>query len=65
LAVRCTSNLSKAHEMHDSLWLFLFGSCPGLSPSISLQLTVDVCPAEIAEKSLKPLFWEFKIVQGH
>jgi len=40
-----TSNLSKAHEMHDSLWQFLFAGCPGLSPCISLQFTVEVCAA--------------------
>jgi len=40
-----TSNLSKVHVTRATAYQFLFADCPGLSPSILLQFTVDVCAA--------------------
>jgi len=61
-----TSNMSKAHETRDSLsstysqivliYLFHF-RCNSL-----LKTTPQ---PQIAKKTLKPLFWTFKVVQGH
>jgi len=58
-----TSNLSKAHETRDSLWQFPFGGCPGLSPPISLQFTIEVCAA--AENCRKITKTPILRVQGH
>jgi len=43
-----------------------YAGCLGLSPAISSQFTVVMCAAaKNCEKFNKPLFWGFKVVQGH
>jgi len=42
---------ANAHEMHESLWQFLFTGNLGLSPSISSQFML--LQPKIAKKSLK------------
>jgi len=38
----------------------------GLSPTITLQFSVEMCAAvKNCEKLLKTSFWGFKVVQGH
>jgi len=40
--------------------------CLGLPPAIPVQFTTKcVLQREIAKNLLKPLFWGFKVVQGH
>jgi len=44
----------------------LYAGCSGLSPAISTQFTLKMCVADQnRKKSLKPLFWEFKVFQRH
>jgi len=41
--------------------------CLDLSPAISSQFTFEMCAAakNCKKNSTKPLFWGFKVVQGH
>jgi len=44
-----------------------FSKCLGLSPAISAQFTFKMCAANGNRKkfTINPLFWEFKVIQGH
>jgi len=43
-----------------------FARCLGLSPVISTQFTLEcVSQPKIGKNSLKPLFYGFRVVQGH
>jgi len=46
-----------------------YAGCPGLSWMVSVQFTLEKCIAAWDRKKIqihyKPLFWGFKVVQGH
>jgi len=67
VAVRFKQEIwADAHETRDSISLISYASCLGLSPVISAKLH-SKCASQprIAKNSLKPLYWGFKVVQGH
>jgi len=43
-----------------------YAGSPGPSLAISAQFTLKMCVAAgNCKKSLKPLFWKFKVIQDH
>ena len=59
---------ANAHETRDSITVILYAGCLGLSSPVTwAKIYSFKCASqpEIAKKSLKPLFWGFKVVQGH
>jgi len=43
-----------------------YAGSPDPSPAILVQFTLKMCVAAgYCKKSLKPLFWRFKVIQGH
>ena len=60
---------ANAHETHHSISLISYAGCLGLSPFSSIfqrKFTLSVRRSlKIAKNHLKPIFWGFKVVQGH
>jgi len=43
-----------------------YAGCPGPSPAISTQFTLKMCRSRKSQKNpLKPVFWEFEVIQSH
>jgi len=61
-----TSNLSKAHETRDSLSTFYSQVVLiYIYPFRRNSLLKSAPQPQIAKNPLKPLFWGFKVIQGH
>jgi len=57
---------ANAHKTCDSISLISYAGCLGLATVISAKIhSAFASQTEIAKNSLKPIFWGFKVVQGH